>query len=78
MLPSLGTKGYIFQISRKYGVKASTPISSPGKSVFGDVSVTDINYVRKQDDFERRLMVASNLKTFIGYRIFQSDVCHKI
>ena len=30
--------------------------------------------MRKQDDLGRRLIVVSNLKTFIGHRIFQSDV----
>ena len=63
-----------FEISRKYGVKSVAHlISYPRKFTFGDVYVTDINYVRKQDDPGRTLMIASNFKTFIGYRIFQSD-----
>ena len=78
MPPSLGAKGLYLSNFEKVWRKPSTPISSPGKSVFGDVTFTDINYVRQQDDHGRRLMVASNFKTFIGYSIFQSDVCRKI
>ena len=66
-----GQKVYIFQISRRYDIKPVAHQIRPLENLFFcDVYVTDINY----GNLERRLMVASNLKNFIGYRIFQSDI----
>ena len=71
---NLGTKSeYVWDFEKLWRKTSSAPFSYPGKFVFGDAYVTDINHVRKQDDPGKRLMVASNLKTFIERRIFQSD-----
>ena len=79
MPPCVGTKTLcLLNFEKVWRETSSIPVLSPGKLLFGDVYVTDINYVRKQDDLGKRLTVASNLKFFIGFRIFhKKEVYHQ-